>query len=271
MEPVAVLLPIYAKDNADYIKLSINSILNQSYHNVKLLIGVDGPVDQVIQHLLTSFTEDVRVNVHYFPINRGLACVLNDLITAGRKEGYSFFARMDADDISLDKRIEFQMDYLKNHEDVDVVGGAIAEIDENSQPNGKIVTYPENHSDCRRMFRYRDPLAHPATLFRSRYFDKAKGYRNEYRKNQDTMLWYDGFMNGCIFANVQDTVLYFRVTNDFYKARRSGFSRAKKMLKDRWMINKHLKFGLSSYLFASAMFVVTISPAWLRKLLYRIR
>ena len=83
MEPVAVLLPIYAKDNADYIKLSINSILNQSYHNVKLLIGVDGPVNQVIQHLLISFTEDVRVNVHYFPINRGLAYVLNDLITQG--------------------------------------------------------------------------------------------------------------------------------------------------------------------------------------------
>ena len=30
MEPVAVLLPIYAKDNADYIKLSINSILNRA-------------------------------------------------------------------------------------------------------------------------------------------------------------------------------------------------------------------------------------------------
>lgn len=86
-------------------------------------------------------------------------------------------------------------------------------------------------------------------MFRKSFFDKAKGYRNEYRKNQDTMLWFDGFMNGCIFANLDETVLLFRVTDDFYKNRRNGFKRAKKMLKDRFMINKALHYDWSAYLF----------------------
>ena len=52
------------------------------------------------------------------------------------------------------------------------------------------------------------------------------------------MLWFDGFQNGCTFANIVDPVLLFRITPDFYKVRRGGYTRAKRMLKDRFIINK---------------------------------
>lgn len=71
---------------------------------------------------------------------------------------------------------------MQSHPDVDVVGGAIEEIDDNGEKKGKKVVYPLTHDDCRKFFRYRDPLAHPATFFRKSYFDKAKGYRPKYRK-----------------------------------------------------------------------------------------
>ena len=85
------------------------------------------------------------------------------------------------------------------------------------------------------------------------------------------MLWFDGFMNGCIFANLDETVLLFRVTDDFYKNRRNGFKRAKKMLKDRFMINKSLHYDWSAYLFSFLMFIMTLTPPFLKKFLYRIR
>ena len=272
MGNLAVILPVYKNDWGEYIKLAFDSVLNQTYKDdIKLFIGVDGPVDDDLLGLLKEYERVGNVSIQWFSENRGLAIVLNDLLDICFKEGYKYIARMDADDISVDNRIQKQLDFLLSHPEVDVVGGRIEEINEQSERNGKIVTYPLTHQDCFKFFRYRDPLAHPAVMFRKSFFDKAKGYRNEYRKNQDTMLWFDGFMNGCVFANLDETVLLFRVTDDFYKKRRNGFKRAKKMLKDRFMINKALHYDWSAYLFSFLMFIMTLTPPFFKKFLYRIR
>lgn len=269
METIAVLLPVYKKDNPVNFVKSLNSVLNQTYTDVRILVGVDGLVEGALAETLAGLADE-RIKVIYFKENRGLACVLNDLIAEVRQLGCQWLARMDADDICLPTRFQAQYDFLQQHPEVDVVGGAIEEIDGEDLKNGKQVQYPLNHEECRKFFRYRDPLAHPATFFRMRYFDKTKGYRPEYRKNQDTMLWYDGFLNGCVFANLPETVLYFRVSTDFY-SRRNGWKRAKQMLMDRMKMNKVLKYDFSANLFAIAMFCMTISPMFVKKFLYRIR
>ena len=268
---IAVLLSVYKNDRAEFLRLSIDSILNQSYKNIILYIGVDGTIGEKLYKCLEQYEQEKRVNIVYFPENRGLAVVLNDLLILCKEANIEYIVRMDADDISVPNRLANQVNYLLLHPEVDVVGGRIEEINEQSERNGKSVTYPLTHQECFKFFRYRDPLAHPAVMFRKSFFDKAKGYRNEYRKNQDTMLWFDGFMNGCVFANLDETVLLFRVTDDFYKNRRNGFKRAKKMLKDRFMINKALHYDWSAYLFSFLMFIMTLTPPFLKKFLYRIR
>ena len=268
---IAVLLSVYKNDRAEFLRLSIDSILNQSYKNIILYIGVDGTIGEKLYKCLEQYEQEKRVNIVYFPENRGLAVVLNDLLILCKEANIEYIVRMDADDISVPNRLANQVNYLLLHPEVDVVGGRIEEINEQSERNGKSVTYPLTHQECFKFFRYRDPLAHPAVMFRKSFFDKAKSYRNEYRKNQDTMLWFDGFMNGCIFANLDETVLLFRVTDDFYKNRRNGFKRAKKMLKDRFMINKSLHYDWSAYLFSFLMFIMTLTPPFLKKFLYRIR
>ena len=271
MTKIAVLLPVYKKDNIAFLKKSVESIVGQTLQDYHIFIGVDGPVGEELDKCLKNLEEKVNISVVRFGGNRGLACVLNDLIAICKKECYRYYARMDADDISLPDRFEKQVKYLEEHPEVDVVGGAIEEIDGNDQLRGKRVGYPLTHEDCKKFFRYRDPLAHPAVMFRARYFEKvASGYRNEYRKNQDTMLWFDGFMNGCVFANLEDTVLNFRVNDDFYN-RRNGWKRAKQMLRDRLKINKALEYDISANLFAFAMFCMTVSPSWVKKFLYKIR
>ena len=267
---ISVLLPVYKKDCPVFFEEALSSVLGQTYADIKVLVGVDGPVEGILAEKLSAIENDERIEVIRFKENRGLACVLNDLVARSRELGVEFLARMDADDKCVSDRFERQLKFLQENPDVDVVGGKIEEIDQNGEKNGKAVQYPLTHDDCRKFFRYRDPLAHPATFFRMRYFDKAKGYRPEYRKNQDTMLWYDGFLNGCIFANLSETVLHFRVAPDFY-SRRNGWKRAKQMLTDRMKMNKALGYDLSANLFALAMFCMTISPTWLKKFLYRIR
>ena len=268
---IGVLLPVYKNDRENFMHMSVDSILEQTYTNFILYIGVDGPVLDGVREYLMKLDQMRNVDVVWFGVNRGLACVLNDLIALAKKDGCEYFARMDADDISLNDRFERQTNFLDNNPGVDVVGGAIEEINSDGELRGKHVQYPLVNGDCRKFFRYRDPLAHPAVMFRSSYFEKVvKGYRPEYRKNQDTMLWFDGYMNGCVFANLPDTVLHFRVNEDFYN-RRNGWKRASQMLKDRMNINKALHFDITADLFAIGMFCMTISPSWVKKLLYKIR
>lgn len=269
---VAVLLPVYKKDNPTYLSIAIDSILGQTYSNICLFIGVDGPINKELEMCLLKYEALEKVCIIHFLENRGLAVVLNNLITLCRREGFNYIARMDADDIALPDRLKEQMHYLLLHDEIDVVGGAIEEIDEIGNLRGKRIVYPLEPEACRSFFAYRNPLAHPAVLFRYRFFEKTGCfYRPEYRQNQDTLLWYDGLLKKCNIANVPNVVLHFRMTNDLFKKRRNGFAFAKKSLKDRFMINKGLGYGLYANLFAIMIFLITISPVWLKKLAYRVR
>ena len=179
---------------------------------------------------------------------------------------------MDADDISMPDRIEKQIAYLETHPEIDVVGGAIEEIDENGNSRNKTIVYPETPEACRVFFAKRNPHAHPAVLFRKSFFNKLKGkkYRPEYRQNQDTMLWYDGMMAGTQHANIPDVVLKFRMTDSLFKKRRNGWAFAKKQFTDRLMINRGLHYGLMADFYGFAMFCLLVSPAWVKKIAYRV-
>jgi len=175
MKRVAVILPVYCKDRPDYIRLSVDSILQQTYKEIKVFIGVDDPVGDDIRDRLEKYGNDGRVQVLWFEENRGLACVLNDLLRQSFKDGFEYIARMDADDISMPDRLEKQMGFLEAHPEIDVVGGAIEEIDEKGDSRNKTIIYPETPEACRAFFAKRNPHAHPAVLFRKSFFNKMGG------------------------------------------------------------------------------------------------
>ena len=267
---IAVILPVYRNDKVAYIHLAVDSILNQTYSDIMLFIGVDGPVGDDIIVCMNEYSQKQQVQVIWFKENRGLACVLNDLLNICFKEGFEYIARMDADDISLPERIEKQMSFLEKNPEIDVVGGANQRIDENDRLLDRFVYSPLTPEDCYKTFAKRTPLCHPTVLFRKRYFDKTgRLYRPEYRNSQDVMLWYDGLMKGVKMANIQEVVLYFRVTDDLIAKRRNGWKRAKRQFEDRIKINRDLKYGFSANVYAFIVFLYMLLPRRLRSNVFK--
>ena len=269
MGKIAVILPIYKNDNVSFVQLSVDSILNQTYKSeITIYIGVDGPIGKDLTECLKLY-EDKGVKVQRFNENRGLAIVLNDLLDIIRENGFEYIARMDADDISKIDRFENQVKFLEENNDVDVVGGAIEEINYLGELNGKVINYPIAHEECYNFFAYRNPLAHPAVMFRPSFFEKVNSYNALYKKNQDTELWYRAFKAGCKFANIPDVILSFRVSDDMYK-RRGGAKFAKEVLKLRLQINSDLHYGLKANIFGYCYYLIAISPSFLKKLAYKL-
>ena len=140
-------------------------------------------------------------------LNRGLKYVHGDLI-----------ARMDSDDISHPRRFEIQHDFLSENPDIDVLGGALQEFNDNCQCLN-IRHYPERPERVGRYICKASPVAHPAVMIRRRVFDSGLKYDESYRTSQDLALWYDVLAHGYKIANVSDVLVYFRLATDVFRRR----------------------------------------------------
>jgi len=268
MSKISVLLSLYKMENALYFDEAMQSIwFDQKLKPDQVVLVIDGPITDPLQAVVdnwVSVLED-KINVIKIPINKGLANALKVGLTHCK---YDFIARMDTDDISLQERFCCQKEYLMSHADVDVVGSMINEIDESGVIFKKDISLPLSHNELFQFFSTRDPLFHPTVMFRKTFFDKAGSYESIIPLAEDTHLWYKGFKNNCVFANIPNTLLNFRRSSGFYK-RRSDRLKAFNLLSFRIsVINKELKYGLGSNIFAFLYFLMAFAPGFLKKLLY---
>lgn len=270
MAAITVIQSVYKNDKPDYLKYSLDSILNQTFYDFVLYLGIDGPIGEDLKAVINGY-DDPKIIVIANKENKGLAGILNDLLKASEKEESEFIARMDSDDIACSDRFEKQVAYLREHPEVDALGGAINEIDEQGNDYDHIVKYPCEPDACKRFFSKRNPVAHPTVMFRKRYFDKVgMYYPTNFLRNEDTELWLNGYLNNTVIANLPDVLLNFRVTNDMFKQRRNGMAFAKSQLTLRKFIAKKLHYGMMSYIYAYAMYFLMISPSGIRKLAYKV-
>ena len=107
-------------------------------------------------------------------------------------------------------------------------------------------------------------------MFRRRFFEKGAKYLSSLVMAEDTLLWYQGFLNNCKLANIDYIGLKFRRSSDFYK-RRANWKKTIGLLKFRlFHINRDLNYGIKADIYAIAYFLMSISPSFVKKLLYKL-
>ena len=107
---ISVIMSTY--NNQSSVGYAIESVLNQTYKDIELLIMNDGSIDNT-KEVLGKYLDNEKVKVFTNKENIGLTKSLNILINESKG---NFIARQDSDDISLDSRLEKQLNFIKKHD-----------------------------------------------------------------------------------------------------------------------------------------------------------
>ena len=106
---VSVLLSTYNSEST--IKRAINSLIEQSYEEIEILIMDDASSDNSY-NICKNFEKDyTNIRVYKNHENLGLTRSLNLLIKEAKG---AYIARQDADDFSHELRIEKQIEFLNS-------------------------------------------------------------------------------------------------------------------------------------------------------------
>ena len=253
-ELVSIIMSVYDGDSAEFLSESIQSIIDQDYANIEIVLIGDGLENSLLISNIESIVNNNKI-IRYFPqdINLGLASCMNKAIDLAKGD---FLARMDADDIMDSNRISHQLDFLRLNLEIDIVGSYIMEFNLDSDTK-KLIRYPLTHISMRKSFGKRNPLAHPSVMFKRSFFNKAGKYPLNTQTDEDTILWLNAFINGCKFANIDLPLTKMRVSNNFFR-RRAGTQKAWNDFKNRILVINKLNLSMVNYLYALGRFFLQI-------------
>ena len=262
----SVLMSVYSKDKAEWLRESIESMALQTHKPSEILVIEDGPVaedlHEVIICCMRRFPGLIK-NIQ-FSQNLGLAEAMHFGV---KKCQYEWIARMDADDVSEKNRCEEE---LKKAIKVgaDVVGCDCDEfIDCIDRPVSRRI-FPEEHENLVRFSKRKVPFCHPAVIMKKSAVLKAGNYHNVY-PHDDYDLFVRMFKTGAIGCTVKKTLFHVRVNEEFYK-RRGGWKYVKTLINFNYQL---LRNGWTTpfdfFIRSCGNVLFGLSPTCLRKFLYR--
>lgn len=104
---VSVIIPLYNREKT--IQRAIDSVLNQTYTNIEVLVVDDGSSDNSVQ-MLNKYKRDERVKVFYQSRNKGANAARNRGIKEAKGD---YIAFQDSDDMWLPDKLEKQIRYME--------------------------------------------------------------------------------------------------------------------------------------------------------------
>ncbi len=204
-QKISVLMSIY-NEPLIYIQKALNSIKIQSYQNIEIIVIVDKPDYQdAITYLNSEHRKDSRINYYVNDVNIGLAMSLNRALSYATG---SYLARMDADDIAKEDRLEKELNYIEQKQ-LDVVGSWVDVIDENDAVWNEISGTYFTQEAVAKLLPIQNVLIHPTVLMRTDMVKKVGGYRN-FASCQDYDLWLRLLSENYKIGIINEKLLLFR-------------------------------------------------------------
>ena len=215
MEKYSVLMSLYVKEKPEYLRLAIDSMLNQTVTPDEIVIVEDGPLNDSLYSVLDEYEGKItRVRNEK---NIGLGLALNIGLKVCRNE---LVARMDTDDVSKTYRCEKQLKKFEEKPELSIVG---AWVDEFMISLDHVISTREVPTDSDAIYNFakkRSAFNHPTVMYRRSAVLKQGGY-SDLRRNQDVDLFGRMLFAGEKAENIGEALLWFRCNDDLAKRRKS--------------------------------------------------
>ncbi len=230
MPLVSVVTPVY--NGEKYLAQAIESILGQTFTDFEFIIVDDGSTDGSAEIVRGYQARDGRISLVSLKDNVGIAAARNAGLAAA---GGGLVAMADCDDVCLARRLERQVDYLRSHPDVGLLGASVTAVDPDLNPVGSR-DVPLRHVEIVAGLFFRGPsLLQPTVIARRSALLAIGGYDASLRVADDTDL----FMRlapTTRFANLDARLcLYRRHGENDTVAKRQRYIERGRELRNRWL------------------------------------
>ena len=241
MEKYSVLMSVYKDEKVDFLRLALDSMINQTVAPDEIVLVEDGKLTEELYNLIENYVERFPelFNIVINETNMGLGLALNQGLKACRNE---LVARMDTDDISKPDRCEKQLNVFKNDCEVDIVGSFVDEFYTNPEEIVSTRVVPETHEEIYQFAKKRSAFNHPVVMYKKSKVMEFNGY-SDLRRNQDVDLFGRMLFGGCKAKNIGESLLLFR-SNDSLAKRRKSWQNTKSYIDT---IKNFWRMGYSSF------------------------
>ena len=216
---VSVIIPTFNVEN--YIVQSLESIINQTYKNLEIIIVDDCSTDRTFEILKKISKKDSRIKLFRNLKNLKICKTLNKAIKISTGE---YIVRMDGDDISDLSRIARQIQFLEENKDISLVGTSVINIDEKNEEFSR-VKYYSNFKKLKKLLNYDTPVLH-IWAARREVYEELGGYREiPYAEDYDFLLRM--LTAGYKFSNIENYYGYYVRYRQGNTATRNGIEQIK--------------------------------------------
>lgn len=234
---ISVLISVYDKEKAEYLKESLESILNQTLMPKQIVIIKDGKLTKELEEVLKHYKKEFFDLIDIYSLDKKVG--LGEALKFGiEKCKYDYIARMDTDDIAPRYRFKEQVEIFKENKNLDLLGGYIEEYEENMQKLESIRKVPLKLEEIKKYMKTQSPFNHGTVIMRKQAVIDAGNYSNVCLEDYD--LWARMLIAGCNMMNTDLILGKNRTGKNMYK-RRSGIKRIKQIVE---IEKKLLSYGI---------------------------
>lgn len=213
----SVLMSVYFRENAQYLKQALDSIIAQTAAPSEIVLVCDGPLTKELDGVIDQKKNQLGDSFKVIRLaqNGGLG---NALRTGIEHCSCDLVARMDSDDISKPERCEKQLKAFEKYPDVSVVSGTIEEFFDDPENVVSRRQLPEFHDEIVDYAKRRNPINHPCVMFKKNDVIRAGGYQDFYLL-EDYYLWIRMIVKGYKVYNLQEPILLARTGASMFQRR----------------------------------------------------
>lgn len=212
---VSIIIPCF--NYAHFLPQTLNSVSNQSYQYWECIIVDDGSTDNTREVVPQFIAKDTRFK-YIFQENQGLSAARN---TGLSHSNGTYIQFLDADDLIESKKLEFQVNFLENNTDYDIVYGRILYFNYKSEEPEKINLQDDPHMprfsgsgiELLRVLIENNITAVHALLIRSYVFERVGNFDTSLKSLEDWDLWWRCAIHGMSFKYLyqENTCALYRI------------------------------------------------------------